>query len=128
MNEERNGSGYVYLSDIFYKKPDNIPQRSLKRIFKNYDSESEELDNEVRGWIREMISLPKNEWVAPMDIDAFVKVVWDRTGGARGYSSAPALQFKNYESAEQCAYLLSSYGSKETGWGNVRNWIGREYP
>jgi hypothetical protein len=38
------------------------------------------------------------------------------------------LKFRNYEAAEQCAYLLSDYGMKDTGWGITRNWIGRTYP
>jgi hypothetical protein len=128
LSEARNSYGYVYLSDLFYKQPANIPQRSLRKIFKQFESESEELDQAVRDWLKEMINLPKNEWLTPKDAAGFAGVVWDNTGGKRGYASAPALKFRTYEAAEQCAYLLSDYNSKERGWGITRNWIGREYP
>lgn len=121
---------YVYLSEIFHKQPANIPQRSLRRVFKQFDSESEKLDESVREWMKEMVTLPKNEWVTPKDMNMFVGVVWDKDGAGRGYGISPALKFKDYDAAENYAYLLSDYGNwrKETGWGYTRNWIGRSYP
>ncbi len=128
LAEAKSDVGYVYLSDIFFKEPENGPQRALKKIFKNFDGESEELDNEVRMWMKEMINLPKNDWLTPVIAKQFAGVVWDRTGGNRGYGSAPALKFRNFESAEKCACLIANYGVKDANWNNARNWIGREYP
>lgn len=129
LNEaSRYEFGYVYLNDIFFKPLENIPQRELKKVFRNRNGESEELNEAVKSWMKEMINLPKNRWLTSVDISNFNGVVWDTNGGERGYGLAPALRFKVYESAEQCASLLSSYGRKSSSWGKTRNWIGRTYP
>lgn len=126
--EAKQDFGYVYLSELFYKQPANVPQRTLRRIFKKYEGEEPDLNEEVNDWLDEMIILPKNEWITPKEKEDFAEVVWDQDGGGRGYGSAPALKFRTYESAEKCAYLLSAYGEKDVGWGITRNWIGRTYP
>ena len=128
MEATEQDFGYVYLSELFYKQPANVPQRALKKIFKKYEATEPDLNEEVHDWLDEMIRLQKNEWVDADVINDFVEVVWDQDGGGRGYGSAPALKFNTYKSAEKCAYLLSSYGEKDVGWGITRNWIGRTYP
>ena len=128
LMEAKLDFGYVYLSELFYKQPANVPQRMLRKIFKKYEEVEPDLNEEVQDWLDEMIILPKNEWITPKEKDDFVEVVWDQDGGGRGYGSAPALKFSNYEAAEKCAYLLSSYGEKDVGWGITRSWIGRTYP
>lgn len=128
LMEAKADFGFVYLSKLFFNDPTNIPQRSLKKIFKKYEGVEPDLNEEVHDWLDEMIRLQKNEWVTQEVMNAFVCVVWDKDGGGRGYESAPALKFNNYEAAEKCAYLLSSYGEKDVGWGVTRSWIGRTYP
>lgn len=128
LMEAKQDFGYVYLSELFYKQPSNVPQRTLRKIFKKYEGEEADLNEEVKDWLEETLYLPKNEWINAAVIVDFIEVVWDQDGGGRGYGSAPALKFKTYEAAEKCAYLLSSYGEKDVGWGITRSWIGRTYP
>lgn len=128
LMEAKQDFGYVYLSELFYKQPSNVPQRMLRKIFKKYEKEEPDLNEEVQDWLDEMILLPKNEWITPKEKEDFLCVVWDQEGGGRGYGSAPALKFRSYEAAEKCAYILSAYGEKDVGWGITRNWIGRTYP
>jgi len=120
--------GYVYLSKLFFNEATNIPQRSLKKIFKKYEDVEPDLNEEIHDWLDEMQFLEKNKWINENVVSDFIGVVWDKEGGGRGYESAPALKFKTYNSAEKCAYLLSTYGEKDVGWGITRSWIGRTYP